>query len=159
MALRVDSDPQSAINHGTDYRVWAKERLVDWLIPCNFFNTVDFELPYARWVAEVGRLNPQVTIVPGLDCGVTLGGKRRLLTADEYCGWGERMDRQGAPGAYFFNLFSFYSPSLANCMGGGSLEPWQVIVKDGFTTDVIRAHRRSIPEGAPRECEPWLCHE
>jgi len=156
VAARVDSDPRSALNHGTDWRVWTKEGLVDWLIPCNFFATVDFELPYARWVGEVKRLNPSVTVIPGLDCGVTLKGKRRLLTADEYCAWGERMDNQGAPGAYFFNLFSFYSPALAGCMGGGGLEPWQVIVKDGFTSDVIRRHKRSIPAGAPRECAPWL---
>lgn len=156
IAARVDSDPVSAVNHGTDWRVWAKERLIEWLIPCNFFNTVDFELPYAKWAAEVKGLNSNVTVIPGLDCGVVLKGKRRLLTAAEYCGWGERMYGQGAPGAYFFNLFSFYSPTLADCMGGGSLEPWKVIVKDGFTAEVIRSHVRSIPVDAPRECAPWL---
>ena len=152
IAARVDSDPVAALNHGTDYRVWTRERLIDWLIPCNFFNTADFELPYAKWAKEVAALNPAVTVIPGLDCNVTLSGKRRGLTAAEYCGWGERMYNQGAPGAYFFNLFAFYphrsQPSADS--------PWQVIVRDGFTRDVIRRHAKSIPADATRECAKWL---
>lgn len=150
IAARVDSDPVSALNHGTDYRVWAKEGLMDWLIPCNFFSTVDFELPFAKWAEEVSRLNPDVLVLPGLDCGVLPDGKwpRRFLTADEYAAWGDRMYSQGAQGAYFFNLFCepVDKPDLEK------YESWDLILHEGFTPENLARHPKSIPPNAPREC-------
>jgi len=148
IAARVDSDPVSALNHGMDYRTWAKEGLIDWLIACNFWETVDFELPYASWAAELAALNPKVMLVPGLDCGVRLPGqKRRFLTPEEYAGWGDKMYRAGAKGVYVFNLFC--EPVDSKRTKHAS---WDLVVKEGFTPEILARHAKAIPDGAPREC-------
>ena len=150
IAARVDTEPASALNHGTDYRTWAKEGLIDWLIPCNFFQTVDFDLPFARWAAEVKALNPRVTVIPGLDCGVMPDGtyaSKRFLKPDEYAAWGDRMFGQGATGAYFFNLFCNPSDEEKS-----SWDSWNFIINEGFTPENVAKHAKSVPPKAPREC-------
>ena len=150
IAGRVDTEPESALNHGTDYRTWAKEGLVDWLIPCNFFQTVDFDLPFAKWAAELKGLNPQVLVIPGLDNGVWRNGpwSRGRLTADEYAAWADRMFRQGATGVYLFNFFGMHVYS--------KLEPdpvcWDFVIKEGLTPENVARHAQSMPDDPPREC-------
>lgn len=149
IAARVDSDPESALNHGTDYRVWAREKLVDLLIPCNFFSTIDFELPFTVWRDEVKALNPDVRVIPGLDCGVTEPGrKRRYATADEYAAWAGRMYSGGATGIYFFNLFCYPVDHPGEPRG----EVWDWVTKKGFTPESVAAHAKSVPKNALREC-------
>lgn len=154
ISVRVDSDPESALNHGTDYRTWARERLVDFIVPCNFFDTVDFDLPYAKWKDELKTINPDVTVIPGADCNVKFKRKRiRPLTADEYAAWGERMYSQGAPGIYFFNLFCFPVSRPKKPEG----EVWEWVTRRGFALESVLEHKRSIPEKTFRECvdEHW----
>ena len=148
IAGRVDTEPEAALNHGTDYRAWAKEGLVDWLIVCNFWSTVDFELPFAKWAEELKAINPEVRVYPGLDCGVEMPGKpRRYLTPDEYAGWADRMYGQGATGLYVFNLFCH--PSDAK---NGSWASWNFVLGGGLTPEGVAKHAKHIPAGAPREC-------
>ena len=148
VAGRVDTEPEAALNHGTDYRTWAKEGLVDWLIVCNFWRTVDFELPFAKWANELKGINPKVKVYPGLDCGVEMPGKpHRFITADEYAGWADRMYAQGAKGLYVFNLFCHpVEPENA------SWESWNYVLGGGLTPQGVAKHAKSIPLGAPREC-------
>ena len=148
VAARVDSDPVSAINHGTDWCTWAREGLIDWLVACNFFDTADFDIPLASWSSELAKLNPQILLLPGLDCGIRLPGeKKRFLTADEYAGWGEKMYRQGAKGAYFFNLFC--QPLDTKLRETAS---WDLVTKEGFTPENLARRPKNVPANAPREC-------
>ena len=149
IAARVDSDPESALNHATDYRVWAKEKLIDLLIPCNFWATIDFELPFTAWRDELKALNPDVRVIPGLDCGVQEPGqKHRYATADEYAAWGDRMYSGGATGLYFFNLFCYPVDHPGETKG----EVWDWVTKKGFTPESVAAHEKSMPKNAQREC-------
>ena len=157
IAGRVDTEPESALNHGTDYRTWAKEGLVDWLIVCNFWSTVDFELPFAKWAEELKAINPRVRVYPGLDCGVKMPGKpRRYLTPDEYAGWADRMYGQGATGLYVFNLFchpaDVKNGCWESCGKNGNWESWNYVLGGGLTPEGVAKHAKSIPVGAPREC-------
>ena len=151
IAARVDSDPVSALNHGTDYRVWAKEGLMDWLIPCNFFATVDFELPFRKWEDEVKAINPKVLVIPGLDSGLMPNGnmERRNLTVDNYAAWGDKMYAAGAKGAYFFNLFCALEDEPGCDPNTGV---WAFVTKEGFTPENIVKKPRFIPAGLKREC-------
>ena len=126
LGVRVASSVVGAISLGTDAVEWAKEGLVDWIVPCNFFTTVDFNLDYRDWEKRVHTVNPTVTIVPGLDSGVVkdrLAG-RQGLTIAEYRGWCAAQAAQGAPGFYVFN--PFHSPPTSekwNAMLGGKFWP------------------------------------
>lgn len=148
IAVRVDSRPEAALKHGTDAVAWANERLTDWVIPCNFFSSVDFDLPYAEWKRQITAVNPGVVVLPGLDSGVTprdpaSGRKlpRRMLTVSEYRGFADRMFRQGAEGIYLFNLFTYFEPAYKS----NDREPWNFILTKGLTPDSIRNETKSIP--------------
>ena len=107
LGARVASSVEGACSLGTDAVVWAAKGYVDWIVPCNFFSSVDFNLDYSDWERGVHAVNPSVTIVPGLDSGVVkdrLGG-RQTLTSAEYRGWCAAQAAQGAPGFYVFNPF------------------------------------------------------
>ena len=145
VGARVDSDPAAALRRGTDAFAWAREGSVDWIVPCNFFASVDFELPYADWRRRIDEANPKVRVIPGADSGVLMPGKRwqrRLLTLEEYCGWADRMYAQGAEGVYLFNLFQH--PAT------GSV--WKAVLTRGLTPAVVRESPKSIPENVRREC-------
>ena len=150
IAARVDTEPAAALNHATDYRVWAREGLIDWLIPCNFFETADFQLPFRKWEDELKALNPKVLVIPGIDKNVVPNdcGRHRDLTVENYAAWGERMFAAGAKGVYFFNLFCrpFLNPSLP--LG----EVWDLITKEGFTPENLAKRAKFVPANVPREC-------
>ncbi len=126
LGARVASSVEGALSLGTDAVEWAKDGLVDWIVPCNFFSTVDFNLDYRDWERRVHAVNPSVTIVPGLDSGVVkdrLAG-RQDLTIAEYRGWCAAQAAQGAPGFYVFN--PFHCPPTSekwNAMLDGKLWP------------------------------------
>ena len=143
VGARVDSDPRAALARGTDPFQWAREGSVDWVVPCNFFATVDFELPYAEWRSRMDEISPQVRIVPGADSGLLVPGKgwnRRLLTRDEYYGWADRLQKQGANGFYLFNLFQHSETGAV----------WRSILKDGLSQEIIKNRTKSVPAGIAR---------
>lgn len=145
VGARVDSDPVAALRRGTDAFAWAREGSVDWIVPCNFFASVDFELPYADWRRRMDEANAKVRVIPGADSGVLLPGKRwcrRLLTLDEYCGWADRMYAQGAEGVYLFNLFQHPTTGTV----------WKTVLTRGLSPSVVRGSPKSIPKDVRREC-------
>ena len=106
VGARVASAPKLALSLGTDAIAWAREGLVDWIVPCNFFTTVDFDLPIDDWQRQVAAANPAARVLPGLDVGVRLFRNRRMLTSAECRGWSELQYARGAKGIYLFNYFS-----------------------------------------------------
>ena len=133
-----------------DVSAWAREGLVDWVSPCNFFVSVDFDLPVSDWKKLVANSPRPVRIVPGADSGVAADdpatGKpvwRRLMTLAEYREWAHRMQTRGADGLYLFNLFTFLEKSYH----APSLEPWNVIRKEGLSPKSIKGRKRAFPKG------------
>jgi hypothetical protein len=126
LGARVASSVDGALSLGTDAVAWAAKGCVDWIVPCNFFSSVDFNLDYSDWERRVHAVNPSVTIVPGLDSGVVkdrLGG-RQTLTPAEYRGWCAAQAAQGAPGFYVFNPFHHLATSdVSNSLLDGGFWP------------------------------------
>ena len=146
IGCRVTTAYGAALALGTDPVLWAKEGLIDWLVVCNFFGTVDFNMDYADWKKRIQAVNPAVTIVPGLDSGVVKdygGSGRQLLTLEEYRGWLDAQYSQGAPGVYLFNPFHFAETSMV----------WNAMLDGGFAPDAVAAAKRAYPV-SHRECAP-----
>ena len=149
VGARVSSRPDAARAHAMDVVAWAKEGLVDWVVPCNFFSSADFELPLGEWKRLLAGSN--VRVIPGTDTGVRIGDPvakkvtidRRLLTLAEYREWADRMQRQGADGIYFFNLFTYHEPAYH----ATTTEPWDVIVREGLSPQAIQGKAKSFPQG------------
>ena len=97
--------PEAARATGLDVAKWCASGWIDWVVPCNFYQSVDFDLPFAEWMKVVAGAARPVTLVPGLDNGILVNGKRRALTFGEYAAFAHRMYGQGANGVYVFNIF------------------------------------------------------
>jgi len=102
LSVRLLPKPAESRNLGMEADVWAKEGLVDLIVPCNHWASIDFDIPLAEWRTWTGD---KVAIIPGADSGITENGKRRLATLEEYCRWAAIMRERGAKGLYLFNLF------------------------------------------------------
>ncbi|HNX04750.1 MAG TPA: hypothetical protein PKI32_04575, partial [Opitutales bacterium] len=134
VAARVPSDPDAAASYGFRPVEWAKEGVVDVLIPCNHYGCSDFLLPYRDWCARLAAVNPAVQVVPGTDSGIYFlgAGGRRMMTLDEYYGWADGLFAEGARDLYLFNLYENPPDSVA----------WNEILSHGFDAAKVAAHRR-----------------
>ncbi len=149
LGVRVSTRPGAALAKGMDVSAWARERLVDWIVPANFFGSVDFDLPVDEWLKLVADAGSSAIVVPCLDTGVMTRdpktgrrSPRRMLTLPEYCGWAKRMYERGAAGVYYFNLFTYFEASYHVT----DTSPWDFIVSRGLTPETIKDQPASIPE-------------
>lgn len=128
LAVRVESRPEAARAAGKDFETWAKEGLIDRLIVCNCWTSVDFNLPFGAWKQCVQELDPKVEVIPGLDggaCDIGTDGKRaprHLLTYGEYAAFIDRMLAAGAKTIYFFNLFDVEDMNVFNKLVQGPFD-------------------------------------
>ena len=102
LSVRLLPKPSESRNLGMEADVWAKEGIVDLIVPCNHWVSIDFDIPLAEWRTWTGD---KVAIVPGADSGITENGKRRLATFEEYRRWARIMHERGAKSLYLYNLF------------------------------------------------------
>ncbi len=102
IAARVPSRPEYAFVNGYDPIRWAKEGLIDMLIPCNFWATTDPQLPVALWRS---MLPENVLLAPGIETlvapysGAPLVGGLIDVTVGQACSF----FYQGADKFYLFN--------------------------------------------------------
>ena len=102
LSVRLLPKPSESRKLGMEADVWANEGIIDMIVPCNHWESIDFEIPLAEWRTWTGD---NVPIVPGADSGITENGKRRLATFEEYRRWADGMHERGAKSLYLFNLF------------------------------------------------------
>jgi hypothetical protein len=101
LSVRLKSRPSGARELGMEADVWAKEGIVDVIVPTSPFGSFDFDIPLAEWRTWTAD---QVQIYPSIDEGITEKGKRRIATFEEYRRWSSVMHERGAKGLYLFNL-------------------------------------------------------
>lgn len=149
LAVRIASRPDRAVANGTDGVLWAKEGLADWIVPANFFSSVDFDLPVGEWKHRLAAAGATALVIPSVDSGVVVRNPetgtlspRRMMTLPEYCGWAKLMYDRGADGLYFFNLFTFFEKAYRVT----DTAPWDFIVGRGLTSESIKGQRCVIPE-------------
>ena len=131
LGVRVSSRPAAALAKGMDVAAWAREKLV-----------------LGAWQKIVADAGSSALVVPCLDTGVITQdpvtkrrSPRRMLTLAEYCGWAGRMYERGAPGVYFFNLFTYFEAAYHVT----DTTPWDFIVTHGLTPESIKGRPASIP--------------
>ena len=90
--------------HGCDVFGWARERLVDVVVPCNAGDGADFVFPYDEWRTRMDAANPDVLVVPGLDEFAFYDWERSRLSPADYAGFADWVRSRGAPGIYTFDL-------------------------------------------------------
>ena len=76
LGARVPAHPDAASGLGMDGVAWAKEGLIDMLVPTPFWLSSDFDIPVELWRERMGDAAGRVIIAPGLEF-ILVGGHAR----------------------------------------------------------------------------------
>ena len=110
LSVRVPAVLARAHELGFDVEVWAKEDVVDLLVPCNFFSPIDFDLDFAEWTRAIGAANPKTGLLPGAtDC---FAQEPCRVQWEAWNAWADRRYREGATGLYLYNFSYLDKPTL-----------------------------------------------
>ena len=66
LGVRVPAHPDAASGLGMDAVLWAREQLVDMVVPCPFFMSSDFDIPVELWRERLSDVRDRVTVAPVL---------------------------------------------------------------------------------------------
>ena len=124
VGVRVTSEPEAALGLGTDPFAWAREGLVDLVVPCNFYHASNYCLPYSEWRERITSAGgDRVKVIPGCDIcvGCCLDQSRESDRA-QFAGWLDLMYADGAPGAYVFNA-PYLKPDIREPLYAGKFAP------------------------------------
>ncbi|MBI2425257.1 MAG: hypothetical protein HYV27_20695 [Candidatus Hydrogenedentes bacterium] len=165
MGARVPADPDAAAGLGMDGVRWAREGLVDMLVPTPFWTSSDFDIPVEVWKARIGSTATPVVIAPGLEYNVRAwpGGAAVANTLESTRGFAAAGWHRGADQIYLFN----YMDSETIPVSGSD---YRILLEQGLGPEVvnalprrhIQAFRDTVPSGVPNgvvlpaECRPGV---
>lgn len=106
LAVRVPAKPEFSRGLGYDAVGWAREGLVDMIIPSDYWNGFA-DLPVEEWRAQIGSDAPRCQIVPFTATTYACTKKGFMMSRNLAAmrGFAASMLDRGADGIYFFNNF------------------------------------------------------
>ena len=152
LAARCPTHPDAALGLGMDGVTWAKEGLVDVLVPSPFWFSGDFDIPLELWRERIGDAAKNIVLLPGHEVlvGAYSGAKQELNDLASVCGWANASWARGADALYLFN---YMDP--APILGGPSA--YRAILESGLSRDYLSGQpcrflvtcRDTTPPGFP----------
>ena len=108
IAVRVPGVPEHAAGFGLDAVTWAREGLVDILIPTAVWMPTDFDMPMEAWREQIGARDRPFRLAAGSDLWVrcTSNGAKMKSTPESLRGFSASMLSRGADAIYLFNHFN-----------------------------------------------------
>ena len=105
LGVRVPAHPDAAAGLGMDAVRWAREGLVDLIVPCPYHSTSDFDIPVELWRERLGADLARVVVAPGLEHNARAwpAGKNAANTLASARGFAAAAWQRGADGLYLFN--------------------------------------------------------
>lgn len=152
LAARVPAHPDAAKGLGMDGVRWAKEGLVDMLVPCPFWLTSDFDIPVELWREQLGVEGAAIKLAPGLEFNSRAwpGGAPMANDLPSTRGFAASAWQRGADQIYLFNYMDSETIPV-------SQSDYRILVEQGLGKDVVftqpRRHlqcfRDTVPSGFP----------
>ncbi len=107
LAVRVPDTPEFALGMGFDAAGWAREGLVDMIIPSGWWNGFE-DIPVEEWRTQLGAAAGECQIVPGTACTYACTKKGFMMDRNLAAmrGFVAAMFDRGADGLYLFNHFA-----------------------------------------------------
>lgn len=135
LSVRVPTRIEVCEAVGMDVVDWAKNNLVDIVVPCNQYPSCDYKLNYKEWEERL----PNVLVIPGSDALVATAREKTpwpLHSVETYRGWADLMYKQGAKGIYLFNV-PYQKDDVKEQVYSGVLKPERLdegekVVVDSF---------------------------
>jgi hypothetical protein len=105
LAARVPATPEYAYGLGLDGAAWAREGLIDMLIPTPFFLPADFDIPMEQWRELLGPASKNVVLAAGMEQHIRGNPKQDTILndAETMRGFTAAMLHRGADQIYLFN--------------------------------------------------------
>ncbi len=154
LAVHIASDVQTNFDFGLDVVKWAREGLVDMIIPSGRFSSADNNMPIRQWKS---LLEPYGTIVAaGLDWRLAPYQYEQSIdpTIETFAAFAANAYEQGADKIYFYNYFRSriweHMDREAEFVTDPSLSPfdlpvyWTVINKLGDPETIMDLNRHHI---------------
>lgn len=108
IAVRVPPAPEIGRHFGLDAAAWAREGLIDLLIPSNWFTPTNFDLPIETWKQEIGS-GTSCLVAAGADATFCIARnkfvKQMQATAETMRGFAVSAFDRGADAIYIYNNF------------------------------------------------------
>ncbi len=141
LGARVPTLPNAAHGLGMDGVAWAREGLVDMLVPTPFWATTDFDIPIELWRKEIGRAAKKVVLAPGAEILVRAYPAAKPIEQDinSIRGFAASAWQRGADAIYLFN---FMDPAP---MTGGK-KAYRTLLEVGLSRAVVvkQARRHEV---------------
>ena len=152
LGARVPADPDAARGLGMDGVRWAKEGLIDMLVPCPFWTTSDFDIPVEAWRAQMGDAAKNVVLAPGLEFNIRAwpGGGALANDLESLRGFAAASFHRGADQIYLFNFMDSETIPV-------SQSDYRILLEKGMDRDAVTrlprrhvaAFRDTVPAGFP----------
>ncbi len=152
LGVRIPAHPDAASGLGMDAVRWAKEGLVDLIVPCPFWTSSDFDIPVEIWLERLGDTAGQVVVAPGLEFNARPwpGGPAVANDLASARGFAASAYRRGADSVYLFNWMDSETRPVAE-------SKYALLLRDGLSEKVVqnaaRRHpvcfRDTVPPGFP----------
>lgn len=150
LGVRVPAHPDAAKGLGMDGVRWAREGLIDMLVPCPFWTSSDFDIPVELWKERIGESAKNVVIAPGLEHNTRgwPGGGHIANDLAATAGFAASAWQRGADQIYLFNYMDSQTRPV-------TVDEYRVILDSGLQRDFvyatprrhIQAYRDTVPAG------------
>lgn len=148
VGARVPADPDAARGLGMDGVRWAKEGLVDMLVPCPFWTTSDFDIPLEKWREQLGDVAQKIVLAPGLEYNIRAhpGGGALANDLESVRGFAAASYYRGADQIYLFNFMDSETRPV-------SQRDYRTLLEQGMGRDIVtklpRRHVASFHDTVP----------
>ncbi|MDX9981015.1 MAG: hypothetical protein RBU25_13400 [Lentisphaeria bacterium] len=154
LAVRVPAHPDAAAGLGMDGVAWAREGWVDWLVPCPFWASTDFDIPVELWRERLGEAAGKVLVTPGIEHNSRPwpGGKPVANDLASLAGFAASAWQRGAGGIYLFNWMDCQTRPV-------SAAEYRTLLEQGLGRETVQTtarrhpvcYRDTVPAGFPND--------
>jgi len=140
LGVRVPTHPDAAVGLGMDAVEWAREGLVDLIVPSPFWTTSDFDIPVELWKERLTRAGVKTPVVPALEFNARPfpGASAAPNTIESVYGFAASAWHRGADGVYLFNWMDSHTRPVPG-------STYRVLIEQGVGPEVVLRKPRRVP--------------
>ncbi|MBQ2682564.1 MAG: family 10 glycosylhydrolase [Thermoguttaceae bacterium] len=138
VAVRVPAVPEAAAGLGMDAVDWAKKGLVDLIVPCAFFYSMDFNVPFEDWKEAIAGTDVSLAAASELIIASFPGATETLCTIDQLHGFAAEEKFRGAANIYLFNWMDSETLPVSE-------DQYRQMLRDGFSDTFLASCPREVP--------------
>ena len=152
LGVRVPAHPDAAAGLGMDGVSWARQGLVDLIVPCPFWASSDFDIPVELWQERLGEAACRVTVAPGIEHNSRPWPGAAAVANDLAAlrGFAASAYYRGTDSLYLFNWMDSQTRPVTG-------SEYALLLRDGLTRQTVlsspRRHilcyRDTVPTGFP----------